>query len=107
MFTIITQWKSETNEEGNTYVRWTQDGCGEGEDWPSYECVYTKLETELMSFLPVILYYMNSWSFEPRQCKEYSTFSGGGPGFGSFMRVFSLDKFTGSKSICCRLVQLF
>ena len=93
MFTIVTQWKSETNEEGNTYVS-TQDGCSEGEDGPSYECVYTKLETEL-SFLPVILYYINSWSFEPRQCKEYSTFSGGGPGFGSPMRVFSLDKFTG------------
>ena len=57
--------------------------------------MYTELETELMSFLPVILYYINSWSFEPRQCKEYSTFSGGGPGFGSPMRVFSLDKFTG------------
>ena len=22
-------------------MRWTQDGCGEGEDGPSYECVYT------------------------------------------------------------------
>ena len=62
----------------------------------------------LMSFLPVLLYFNSSWSFKPRQCKEYSTFSGsGGPGFGFFMRVFSLDKFTGSKSIWCRLGQLF
>ena len=76
-------------------MRWTQDGCGEEEDGPSYECVYTELETEL-SFLPVLLYFKSSWSFKPRQCEEYSTFSGsGGPGFGSPMRVFSLDKFTG------------
>ena len=89
-------------------VRWTQDGCSEGEDRPSYECVYTELETELMNFLPVVLYCISSWSFKPRQCKEYSTFSGsGGPGFGFFMRVFSFHKFTGSKSIWCRLGQLF
>ena len=43
----------------------------------------------MMSFLPVLLYFKSSWSFKPRQCKKYSTFSGsGGPGFGSFHESF-------------------
>ena len=79
-------------------VRWTQDGCGEGEDRLSYECAYTELETELMSFLPVILYFKSSWSFKPRQCKVYSTFSGGGPGFGSFIRVSLSTNLLGQKA---------
>ena len=72
-------------------MRWTHDGCSEGRIGPAMNVRTLNLRLNfLMSFLPVLLYYISSWSFKPRQCKEYSTFSGsGGPGFGSFIRVFS------------------
>ena len=75
-------------------MRWTQDGCSEGEDGPSYECAYTKLETELLSFLPVLLYFKSS-HLNPGNVKSILLLVVVvALVLVPFMRVFSFHKFT-------------